>query len=368
MSETKQSKDFIEQRSKEYNEVAEYQKLNDYVWKDKVAREYKELIHRKKTKDVITNFQFNRNEDRIKNFKEENTEYFKAAAHSHVFLSDEFANAVSFWAKNLIVALASTADGKTTLGCNLAYRSISQAMRVCYITNEENPMDIMNRVAMMFKGKTYANHHKMPPDMVEYLNKAAGVLSPKLDIIHDSYNGASGQTTTIEGVSSILDSTLQSGNEYNLIIIDYYQNINSSTDNPTLDPYQVQERFSNYLDNFKNQSKCPIVVVAQRKPRKKDPKQELDYKEAIEGRKVIANKATCVLEVRADKENLRTFFTIRKTRFSESQGKTICMGFKGGRYVTYDDAFRVDVINRKRIEEEREITKNIMSSIEIGEN
>jgi hypothetical protein len=91
--------------------------------------------------------------------------------------------------------------------------------------------------------------------------------------------------------------------------------------------------------------------------------ENLPFKEAIEGRKVIANRATCCLEVKANFENKTTSWFVRKSRFSASLGKEIKTGFDKGKYVVYDDTFA-----KKIKSQQEEIEHQALMNYKLKEN
>ena len=57
--------------------------------------------------------------------------------------------------------------------------------------------------------------------------------------------------------------------------------------------------------------------------------------------------ATFAIEVRADKPNFKTEWTFHKSRFIDVQGQQVITGWKRGRYVEYDDKFKLEVLDMK---------------------
>jgi hypothetical protein len=293
-------------------------------------------------------------------------EHFLAVRESGVFLDDSFGKAVPYFGKNVILCMATTGDGKSTISANLTYQSIKQGQRVLVITNEENVQDVYNRVTCLLRGWAYNDHRGFTDDQIEHFSEMIIKLSKRITVVDDSYGDGTGVTTTLEGMQAVLESTLKPGNEFDTIIIDYYQNIDRSNKMPSLEPWQVQERFGKWLEQFRKRSKAPITLLAQRKGRKKDD--ETDIKNMIEGRKSILNTATCVMEIEAQRDMLRTAFTIKKTRFPDALNKTIHMGFEKGRYVPYTDEFKKEVNNRREIEARRELEGYALRNVNPGGN
>lgn len=282
----------------------------------------------------------------IEKHQKNSTEYLNNIKKSKTFINDDFIGKIPYFEKNIILVAAETGDGKSTTSANLALHAVTQNQRVLIITNEESVVDVYNRVTCMIQGWSYSNHEKFTQSQISIFEKFIGILSHRMTVVDDSFNNGMNQTTTIEGIESILTSIRHKKDKFDVIIFDYYQNIDRSIEAPSLVNWQVQEMFCKLINKFKDIYPAPIVVLAQLKPNSND----LPFKESIEGRKVILNVATSAIKVEADRENLRTGWTVKKTRFPESMGETIYTGFKKGRYVKYDQKFREYIEN---IKEER---------------
>ena len=185
-----------------------------------------------------------------------------------------------------------------------------------------------------------------------------------LTVIDDSYNNAGGTTTTIEGICTVFDNLLERQEFYDVVIIDYYQNINQSRKFPAMKNWEVQEALANKLDRYKNVYPAPIVLLAQVTP--PDAENRTPFKTRIEGRKSVLNVATCCIEMVANREELTTEWWIHKSRFNESVGQKITTGYDKGRYVTYDDNFR-DAVQRMKAARERDSFDKQVSMPVVGE-
>jgi hypothetical protein len=205
----------------------------------------------------------------------DNDEYILAAKNPMTFINEAFDAVVPFFRKNLIVVGGKTGEGKSTAVANIIFgvlrekNSITDAFcRILVITNEEKAEDVFNRVTCLCKGWAYTNHDKFTLDQLATLNQGIQTFanSGRLKVIDDNYGGVPGTTTTLEGIKGIFDSLIRNGQFFDIVIIDYYQNVRSSKDDPTLGQYQVQEMFSSMMDQYKNIYPAPIVVMAQVKP------------------------------------------------------------------------------------------------------
>ena len=62
---------------------------------------------------------------------------------------------------------------------------------------------------------------------------------------------------------------------------------------------------------------------------------------------MIINVASCVMEIIADRENLRTEWIVHKSRFQKGiVGKSIWTGYENGQFVPYNEEFKAKVAER----------------------
>lgn len=330
---------------------AELYKKKAEVEQDRIRKQYDQLQEQKRETEALKTLNFgNYDESYIESLAKGSTDYLMKARNAKVFLTNDFIGKVPFFPRNLILVGAETGVGKSTLSANLSYHTIMQGLKVLVLTNEEHPSDVYNRVSCLIRGWFYANHEKFNDEQIQYFEQNIKALARRMTVISDNYRGISGCTTTLEGIQNVLESVYNTNSQFDLIILDYYQNVDRSTDNDKLDAYAVQYRLCKYLDQYKNKSNAPIIVLAQKKPSGKD--KELLFKDAIEGRKTIVNIATCALNVAKDVDNSRTSFEIIKSRFNSCVGDKVFVGFDKGKYVPYDNEFKNEAQNRK-IEKEK---------------
>lgn len=290
--------------------------------------------------------------EQIARLQKENDEYMVAAKNSLTFINPTFKGLVPYFRKNLILLGAKTGDGKSTTVANIAVQTIRQKhpetgklCRALIITNEEKAEDFFNRVTCLAKGWHYTNHDEFTDEQRKVFNDYIPILSKCMNVVDDGYAGGTGMTTTIEGIETIFENMLRDGTYYDVVIIDYYQNIKFSSKNPRLNEWEVQAKLAAMLDKYKNIYPAPIVVMAQAEaPTEANPK---PFKTRIEGRKVILNVATFAMEIVADRENLRTQWIVHKSRFTKSLGKGIWTGYDKGKYVEYSTEFMREVANIK---------------------
>jgi archaellum biogenesis ATPase FlaH len=336
------------------NEVEDIRVKEYEIRKTRVETQYEDMQRRQKEQERNKNLDVSKLDDEQKDkIKGSIKDYMHHAKRSQIFLNDDFKGKVPMFARNLVFIGGESGNGKSTITANLAYSAIIQRKKVLVITNEEHTSDVFNRISCMIKGWNYSSDHSEFTDsQIDYFMEMIDKLSPYLNVIDDNYGGSTGVTTTVEGISSILDKLVNSEVSYDLIVIDYYQNVDFSSKNPELNEFQVQERFARYLDSFKNRYHSPIILLGQLKP---DDEEKTPFKLRIEGRKVVYNVSTTCIEVKRDTANSRSKFIIRKSRFPACLGEEIHVGYDRGKFVKYNNEFALSVEARKQEKVTREI-------------
>lgn len=329
----------------------------------RVNSQIKRLQESDRALELVENADLERmSDEQVEEIRRINREYIMSARNRMVFINKDFDGVVPFFPKNIILVGGTTGTGKSTTVANIAHSVISQKdpntgkrRRVLVITNEERTEDVYNRITCLIKGWQYTNHDEFTDEQLEtfdsYIDKFG--KSGLITVVDDNHNGATGVTTTIEGIEMLLNNLIKSQTYYDAIVFDYYQNIKFSTNDATMNEYAVQARFSNMIDRFKNIYPGAIVVLAQVDPlRDEDDKTPFEYR--IKGRKVIAVPSTFIVEMKAERQNLRTSWTIHKSRFTKSVGETFFTGYDKGKFVPYTDEFAREVA---AIQEARNLEK-----------
>lgn len=321
----------------EFDKMDEIRRKKQEVYENDIESKYDNLIKRKN--ELATNDDIDltsMSEERLNNIVSETSEYLELARNSKTFLNNNFNGVVPYFARNVILIAAPTGHGKSTTCANLAYHALLQGQKILVITNEEVAGDVYNRIICLIKGWAYVDHGKFTDDQVRTFKEMIPQIGKRVTVVDDNFGGSPGQTTTIEGMEAIFESLVKKKTNYGVIIFDYYQNVTKSNKNSSWNNWQCQEYLAKYLDSYKSRYNAPIIVLAQlldysdNKP---------SFKERIEGRKLILNTATCAIELSAERDDQRTAWTIRKSRFSEGVGDTIYTGFSKGKYVEYTPKF-----------------------------
>jgi len=293
----------------------------------------------------------------LQEMRQSNADYMSAAKKKMVFINEAFADVVPFFRKNLILIGGKTGEGKSTTVANIIFSTIKQTnpatgkpCKVLVISNEEVKEDVYNRVTCLAHGWHYANHDQFTEDQLKTFDEfmPRWTKGGRLTVIDNNSNGGNGETTSIEGIQSIFDWLIENKVYYDVVILDYYQNVKFSKKDTSLNEYEVQARLAAMLDRYKNEYPAPIVVMAQVTPPAADGRSPFEGR--IKGRKVITDPSTLIMEMVAERELLRTKWIVHKSRFTESVGKIFHTGYERGKFVKYTTDFetKVNLMNERR--------------------
>lgn len=299
--------------------------------------------------------------EQITKIQKDNNNYMEAARYAMEFINPVFDNVIPFFRKNFILIGARTGEGKSTAVANIAFNTMTKTnpqtgktRRVLVLTNEERAEDFYNRITALSRGWHYTNHNKFTQEQRDTFSKMIPILasSGRLTVVDNNHNDSHGVTTTLEGIATIFDNLIANKEYYDVILIDYYQNIISSQKYPNLSENEVQARLSRMMDKYKNSYPAPIVMFAQINA--PDEKDKIPFQYRIKGRKIIMDPATCAVEMIRNTKELYTLWKIHKSRFTEAIGQDIKTGYDYGRFVKYDSAFAEKV---QKMAYEREARK-----------
>lgn len=351
-------------------------KIKDlFIREHKVGYEYETMMKNQEEIARAPSVNFGRlSDEAIEKMVLENETYIAAARNPLAFINEDFKKIVPFYKDNVILIGSKTGGGKSTAVANIIYRLLKtkskatgKPHRVLLITNEEKNTDVYNRVCCLIKGTAYTNHSDFTDQQAKEFTDFIRLLgkSGKLTVIEDTHEGVSGWSRTPEGISLLFDNLMRNNEIYDAVLIDYYQGISTSKIDPAMPSWQVQEKFANEMDRIKLIYPAPIVVMAQMAPLK-DEDDSTPYDLRIRGRKSICEKATFVAEIVPDPRNLRSEWTVWKSRWTTSIGQSFFSGYNRGMLVPYSIQFQKSVAARveRNLERDKEEMLGITSERE----
>lgn len=345
---------------------ADTEQKRAHVENKKYSDLYERTIQDEKDMEITKGSNFGTMSDaQVATLQKDNDEYIEAAKRRMLFIDPVFDKVVPYFRKNLILIGAKTGDGKSTTAANIAFSTMKQTnpvtgkkCRVLILTNEEKAEDFYNRITCLNKGWHYTNHSEFTEEQITTFRRAIPLLAAggRLTVVDNTYNGSHGVTTTIEGIQTVFENLLANKEYYDVVIIDYYQNIISSKNNISASENDVQARLARMLDHYKNVYPAPIVLMAQVNAATED---KAPFQIRIKGRKIIMDACTLAMEMVANRELLATTWWIWKSRFTSSVGKHFNTGYEEGRFVEYTTEFKEKVQKMRDEQEARAMDKAI---------
>lgn len=313
-------------------------------------------------------------DENVEALQKESAEYMEAARKEMQFIHTDFKNLVPYFMRNLILIGAQTGQGKSTVVANLAYLNYLQKdpitgerKKTLIITNEEDPADVYARIVCVSKGWHYTNHSNFTDHQKDAIKEGIKEFSQYITVIGDTHEGVSGCTTTIEGVETIFANLIHAakttGFKYDVVLFDYYQNVQFSKLNARLDEFKVQAKLSGKLDKWKNEYDAPIVLLCQLYSPDKDGK--VPFEQRIRGHKGIMTKATCAIEMLAKPRTLETEFIFHKCRYTMGAGVKVILGFVKGQFVNKGKEYFAALSLKLKDEQSRSQRANIFDKTEI---
>lgn len=260
-----------------------------------------------------------------------------------------FDNTIPLFAKNLLLFGAKTGEGKSSTAAQITYSVLNQnnpatgkPCRALVLTNEETMGEVYTRVAFQYKKWPYTRLDAISEDQRKEVSRFQSEMreSKRLVVIDSSFPDIRQPTTSLEGLEHFLESLVRNKNDFDLIVIDYFQKISSSTANRGANSTDVFTRVCDMLDDYRKRLNCPIVIFAQLYPSNSD---KTNFEDRIKGRKKILETATFAAEIEPDRDNYKTYFRIHKNRLVQGTvGTTVALGFdrETGMYVTCDIPFQ----------------------------
>jgi replicative DNA helicase len=329
--------DLVSKKVAEIEQKEKNRKLADAVRYHENTQKLKKIADGKKFTEGLTDVDFTTDFDALSDAAAEDD---LARMQAIEFMFEDLNDFIQLAPGSLALIAAATGTGKSTLTANIAYGLLRQGKRVLIIANEEKRTDVAARISCLQLDVSihlYKKKDGLPHIIKEnVLSNIRNFDSKQLSIIALDYRNDQRYVTSPEGMEALLNNAK---GKFDAVIVDYYQNINHSVNNPGLQAHEANEIFAKRVDNIKNEIGCPIILMAQMR------RGDEEYKERLEGRRLILNKCTDVFEIAIDKAHRRTMITCWKDRWLGNQGEMRYVGYKNGKYVPYTREFEDGVKN-----------------------
>ena len=344
--------DSIKQAQKIAQEVAEIEKKKNILSNDQIEQKWAQYQERKEKERFLRTLDASKvspeEAHRIQQNAVENIKNAREYGKTGVAFCNisTLRNVIPNFSGNILLFLARSGRGKSTLTANLIYTTVFNKVkpgRALVITNEEVAEDVYGRVAFLHKGWNYGNKTEFTDEQQNYIEKAIPVLSNKIVVVDDNYRGQTAATTSLEGITNALDKLLEEQNNdvepYRIIILDYYTKVKESQKFPHLNEFEVQSRLAAYLDRFKALYPAPIYVMGQLRNISEDDESNT-IEEKMYGSRAMLQSCTFAAVMKTDFEKRRTTVRVEKNRFrGDTVNKEFYMGYDNGKYVVYDVEF-----------------------------
>lgn len=218
--------------------------------------------------------------------------------------------------------------GKSTTAANLAYQFLLDQPNkdILYISNEEDAATILSRVACLMNKVSYMAYRTsaLTLDQRRAVESRIHEISERIEVVekHDF------DMTCLEDVKSVLEAAARNQEKVGLVVLDYLQTVFKSKKRPFLKEFEVSKELGHYLKEYGKRISIPVVVFAQLKPRSESP----DMSTRFCNDRTIYHHAVAVIEAKPDFGQKLTEFIIHKTRFGDSQGRSVFLNFNHGRF------------------------------------
>lgn len=267
---------------------------------------------------------------------------------------------VSFSYPNVIFVGARTGSGKSTFAANVVHCLMKEGKRALVISNEEMSLNVYNRVICLEKGWNVNKITSFSKEQHDELKRLRSLIyrSGRINVIDNDFPDFKNATTTLEGIKFILNNLKEKYKktgeaDYDAILIDYYQKINESKDNPGSEGWNVLSKVSEFIDTFYKEYPAPIMIFGQLKGKTEDGGDDFEYR--IKGGKSIHVISTVCLELAPDHERRCTTVICHKNRWGEEAGVQIPLGYDKGKFVEYTPEFQMRMSTQRNAEQDSKV-------------
>jgi energy-coupling factor transporter ATP-binding protein EcfA2 len=272
------------------------------------------------------------------------------------FIHPEFDNFFRLAKGELVLIVAYTGQGKSTIGYNLANHAIDNGKKALFIVNEESIASYkrniyLSRIGVMggeflgiHSGAKLLANGKLASTVKQAVAEGNAAkdgcpigISKEIDDHIEVFDVAAsyGLTRKADGILSLLDEVAELPVEErpDMVYIDYLQCIEHCDAIKFDSHYQLMEFFCNAVKNKINTLPFPVIICAQAHSDDKRKGDALDNR--IIGGNSAGRPATIHIEVKANKADWSTEFIIKKNRNFQKEGK-FKLSFKSGKFVDFD--------------------------------
>lgn len=229
--------------------------------------------------------------------------------------------------QGMILVGGLSGKGKSTAAANVLAGFLKHVKNgtAIVISNEENIDSIYDRVSCIMAGISYNDFLNNKVNQVDHdmIVDTSLALTSQIEVVDDD----NWDMSCLEDVQAVLDHAAQNG--VGLVVVDYYQTINTSRKDPHLESYTVLKKLGFYLKDYGRKHGLPVVVFAQLNPKGEGAEMQA----RVQNDKTVYNHAFTAIEISPDFETGLTTFTVHKDRFSPYTGKEVIMKFDKGKYV-----------------------------------
>jgi replicative DNA helicase len=288
----------------------------------------------------------------IKSMFEKMAQYNKMLAEKITFVNKELTKLIPFTRENLYLFCAYTGSGKTTLVSNILHPLWKEKKKCLVLSNEETQEEIILRVACIELGLNFNSWKKGEMSLED--QRQAMYLFPQISEYIKIFDVTfkNGLTAKLEGIKSALEAVRKT--DYSCVLIDYYQKIHASIDEPDRSKYNILYDLSVYLTQYIKNSNVPVAMCVQLHSIGKRNNIELDSR--VKEGPIILEGATVVLELIPNFADSTTEIVIKKDRFGYT-GKKITLGYDRGKFVPMTEEFKKKIAAKKI----KELKEKIMS-------
>jgi replicative DNA helicase len=295
----------------------------------------------------LSNIESFGNDESLRSMLHKMASYDSKLKEKIILINERISAAIPFTKGSLYLFCAYTGSGKSTAAANISYPLWKQNKKILVISNEEEEQDVIMRIACLdlkLNFNDYKNGVMTGADKMRCLALFKEITTfVKVKDVTLSSGKHEGLTTKVEGIKKLLEA-VKKENEYSCVLIDYYQLIKYSINDPKKTSYENLNDLRIWLGQYIKSSTMPIVLFVQLYSQSKRQSKGGDIDNRIKDCSAIVEPASVIIEIVPNYDAATSDFIIHKNRYG-IHGKITC-GFEAGRYVNLSD----DEVIRREME------------------